>query len=210
MRASQVLSLFAGLVLVTDVASLPLLKTGVETNEEELQFSKRGGTIHGEGSIPTNHQQQASPSYFRDGNSHVSQAKAHLEAVKTKMVTLPGKSMSELGDNAVAGLKGKVVNNDFGPHRTLLNGFGQPLKHTAQAFKHSSLAGVKYAKELIFGKNEPKKAVMQAPAEKVMESETNARSEVNLKTSRQAKHRTTKNIPRDFLGQPMFRSHNRL
>jgi hypothetical protein len=152
MRACQVLSLFAGLVLVTEVTSHPVLESAKEQGEEDLHLSKRGkATLEG-------HLGQATR--VQNGNSHLSTAAAHFTAGTSKLGTLPASGAIGLGRNVGDILKHATIHEPterirkvggsiaealfIHPTATLAKIITHPVVHGGFGVKHAALAGKNY------------------------------------------------------------------
>jgi hypothetical protein len=144
MRASHVLSLFAGLVLASEAASLPILGS-----IEESQLSKRGGRGAGEG-----HSNYAT--FAQNANSHLSTAAAHVVAGISKVGTMPTAGLIGAGRHTVNLVKG-IKNGDetqiansitegviLNPIDSTLKTVLHPLAHGDNAVKSVGLAAKNY------------------------------------------------------------------
>jgi hypothetical protein len=159
MQASQVLSLFSGLVLAIEVYSLPTLSFTKEESQMDLRFSKRAGGSHAEeyqrlDSLPEH------ASYAANANSHLSTAVAHLVAAPTKVVTMPAAGIVNTSRNAVNWVRAVSDGKDdrivrygsayngliHNPFSTVYHTAADPFIHTAKAVGHVGLAGKNYLK----------------------------------------------------------------
>jgi hypothetical protein len=177
MRASQVLSLFAGLVLATEVISLPFLKTEGATDEENLQFSKRSNTIHGEGMPSVTHHSHPNVAiYSQKGNEHARRARAHAKEAVGKFKSIPHEFHRKTGDDATQTLNGKSVENT-GSVRTALKTAGSTVKDSGKALKHLTIAGVSHVKARSYANKELK----SVPVEDVAKARKGAGGSQTLK-----------------------------
>jgi hypothetical protein len=179
MRASQTISLVAGLVLVTvrvqQVSSRPILEANWKQSEvDSLQMYKRAKSnkIHPEGVAPTPPPAlPASPpaSHLKNANSHLSTSAAHIAVGVSKIATLPAagifNSLKSLAhtprdlvrlhgtDFMVNGLSGLIVK----PGHTILETVAQPIQHAGQATAHLGYAVKGYAKALTSGNKDSRR-----------------------------------------------------
>jgi hypothetical protein len=203
MQASQLLLLFAGLVLATKVASFPIVKTGVEMNEVDLPFSKRGGKA-AEGGTPANRQQHAPLSSFQKASKHVIHATAHHGVAVVHLVTKSGQAMKIQRQNMEKSAKGWGV-DVWEPQQTLSEGFGGYVRHSALGLKHSGLAAKNLVKAVLFNDFKAKEAGLQAPAGKGMKSEINAQNRVKHRKPKEAIYKPLNEVQQDYPGQNPYR-----
>jgi hypothetical protein len=163
MRASQLVSLSVGLVLITvqvqQVTSLPILEANWKQSEvDSLQVYKRGKSskIHAQETDPTPRQHQPA-SHVMNANSHLSSAAAHIAVGASKYVTLPAAGVYNAGRSLIktpmnlANLDASdlVINGIEGgflkPVHTIFETIAQPPMHVGSATAHVGYALKNYA-----------------------------------------------------------------